>query len=145
MTSEVARAITVFESLGGEFTVDGTRILVEYPPERREVITTTLEMLRAHRDEVATAVRERANGRPAPSDCPGLPPGVRLVRYAPKAPPVVVQPWSIVTDVGKFIHAYLRDLQFRLEHPRGQVCAPLSDILAKLAEVGVELEIDAGP
>jgi len=83
-------------------------------------------------------------GTAARNTCPQLPRGVRLVRYSPKKPPVAVAPIAIVTDVDRFIHSYLRDLQFRLEHPKAHACAPLYEILAKLAEVGVELEIDAG-
>jgi hypothetical protein len=66
---------------------------------------------------------------------------VKLVRYLPKDPPVAVAPVSIVTNVEKFIEAYLRDLSHRLKHPGTHACAPVSEILAKLAEVGLELEI----
>ncbi len=143
MTSDVAQAIATFESLGGEFTIDGSQILVEYSPERREAVATILEMLRTHRDEVAIVVRERSSGVPAPVGCPPLPLGVRLIKYAPKTPPVAVRPCSIVADVDKFISAYLRDLRFRLEHPKAYACAQLPDILAKLAEVGLELRLEA--
>ncbi len=109
MTSDVARVIATFESLGGEFAIAGSRVLVEYPPERREAIATILEKLRAHRDEVETFVRERSSGVCPPTECPPLPSGVRLIRYTPKTPPVAVQPCSIVTDVDTFIRARLRD------------------------------------
>jgi len=75
-------------------------------------------------------------------ECPPLPLGVRLIRYRPKSPPVAVQPCSIVTDVDKFIRAYLCDLKFRLEHPDAYACASLREILAKLAEVGLELALE---
>jgi hypothetical protein len=71
-----------------------------------------------------------------------LPGGVRLIRYSPKKPPVAVALISIVTDVDKFIRAYLRDLGQRLQHPGTHACAPLPEILAKLAEVGLELALD---
>ena len=75
--------------------------------------------------------------------CPPLPPGVQLARYAPKSPPVAIQPCGIVTDVGQFIHAYLRDMEWRLQHPKAHACVPLAEILAKLAGVGLELAVDA--
>jgi len=86
-------------------------------------------------------------GSLAPPKCPLLPPGVRLIRYRPKPSPVAVAPVSIVTDVGKFIAAYLADLDYRLRHPDTYACASLPEILAKLAEVGVELatEVPLGP
>ena len=78
----------------------------------------------------------------APAECPALPAGVRLVKYAHRDPPVAIAPVSIVTEVDKFIRAYLRDLGHRLQHPKTHACAPLSEILAKLAEVGLELTLD---
>ena len=65
-----------------------------------------------------------------------------MIRYQPKSPPVAVAPISIVIDVRKFIFAYLADLNYRLRHPDTHGCPPLSDILAKLAEVGVELSLE---
>jgi len=55
---------------------------------------------------------------------------------------VAVTPVSIVTDVDKFMRAHLRDLHFRLEHPNAHASAPLPEILAKLAEVGLELALE---
>jgi hypothetical protein len=71
-----------------------------------------------------------------------LPGGVRLIRYSPKKPPVAVAPISIVTDMDKFIRAYVRDLGQRLQYPGTHACASLPEILAKLAEVGLELALD---
>lgn len=79
---------------------------------------------------------------PAPAECPPLPAGVKLVRYEPKDPPVAIAPVSIVTDVDKFIRAYLRDLAHRIQRPGTHACAPLPEILAKLAEVGLELTLE---
>src|SRR6516225_2106897 len=81
-------------------------------------------------------------GTPAPMKCPPLPAGVQLVRYAPKVPPVAVAPISIVTDVDKFLRAYISDLGHRLQHPETHGCAPLPEILAKLGEVGLELALE---
>jgi hypothetical protein len=55
---------------------------------------------------------------------------------------VAVQPVIVVVDVSKFICSCLRDLELRLQHPKSHACASLSEILAKLAEVGVELALD---
>jgi len=130
------------ESAGIEIFLDREdKVRVRYAETHREQLVGLLAQLRSHRNDVAAVLRER-QGVSAPPECPPLPPGVRLVRYAPKSPPVAVQPCSIVTDVDKFIRAYLRDLGWRLEHPKGHVCAPLPEILAKLAEVGVELELE---
>jgi len=139
--TNLLEAVIEFRERGGEFMVEGDRVKVRFPPERRKALTPFLNTLRANRDAVAALVRARFCGVPAAAECPPLPPGVRLVKYAPKAPPVAVAPVSIVTDVDKFIRAYLRDLGHRLQHPKTHACAPLPEILTKLAEVGLELEI----
>jgi hypothetical protein len=80
----------------------------------------------------------------ASSICPPLPKGVRLLRYAPKEPPVVVSLVSVVNDMDKFIRHYLVELDARLHSPvqiRGG--ASVFEILSKLAEAGLELAIDA--
>lgn len=137
--TKLDQVLSEFESKGGEFTLTENQVNVVYPLDHREALAPILATLRANRQTVEEIVRERLAGVPACPDCPALPPGVRLVRYAPKAPPVAVQPCSIVTDVDKFIRRYLEDLRFRLENPKVYACAPLDEILAKLAEVGVEL------
>ena len=129
--------------LGGAVFLDGERLRYRIPagdPEARQLIAE----IHRDREAVIAMLRERqvALGSPAPPQCPPLPPGVRLVRYAPKTPPVAIQPCSIVTDVDKFIRAYLQDLGWRLANPKTYACAPLYEILAKLAEVGVELALD---
>jgi hypothetical protein len=128
------------EARGVRFRLEGEKVKAALPKPTPPTVVRDLEALRARRDEVRRLIAGTAHG-----DCPyPLPPGVRLVRYVPKAPPVEIVPISIVNDVDKFIRSCLRDLQFRLEHPKAYACAPLHEILAKLAEVGVELEIDAG-
>lgn len=172
--STISEAVAAFEAAGGSLTVERDDIKVTYPKECREALAPLLHQLRARKAEVKcfvlekerihsartpTLYRQKAQAGPpfeagVPQNdtggfehpkCPQLPPGVRSIRYQPKSSPVAVAPVSIVTDVDKFICAYLRDLRFRLEHPKAYACAPLYEILAKLAEVGLELEIDASP
>ena len=140
--TKLDQTVAEFEFEGGEFALDGNRVNVLYLPEHREDLAPILATLRAHREAVERIVRERLAGVSAPAGCPKLSPRVRLIRYDPKTPPVAAQPCSIATDVDKFIRSYLRDLQFRLEHPEAYACAPLPEILAKLADVGVELALD---
>lgn len=75
-------------------------------------------------------------------DFPLLPRGVRLIRYQPKQPPVMVESFAVVTEVHKFIEAQLRELDARLHAPvqiRGGW--GIFTILDWLAQCGVELEI----
>jgi hypothetical protein len=119
-------------------------------PTPSEIISA-LESLRPFKADVRTIIEGRMLAEPLPDgargvlasgDPPPLPRGVRLIRYCPKNPPVAVSSISVVTDVKKFIRSYLQDLGFRLKHPHTRACASLNEILAKLAEVGVELALD---
>ena len=70
-----------------------------------------------------------------------LPAGVRLVSYEPKQTPFAVAAASVVTSTGKFYRAFLADLARRLKKPEGYHCPPLTDILGKLADAGLELKL----
>ena len=129
------------ERLGGTFTLSGDKIEVEYPDESASEVEALLPELRAQRDAVRSLLYKHHSGMTTPGGCPPLPSGVRLKKYAPKSPPVLVQPWSVVTDVEKFIRACLRGLDWRLKHPKAYAAPPIPEILSKLAEVGVEVEI----
>ena len=133
-----------FESLGGRVTLArGERLRCEFPRDAGEA-WALIEAIRLRKAEVLGILRGREETLEtsiAP-ECPIVPPGVRLVRYASKTPPVAVQPCSIVTDVSKFIRANLRDLEWRLRNPKTYACASLPEILAKLSEIGVELALE---
>jgi hypothetical protein len=98
--------------------------------------------LHAQREE-AIAILEGIEGKP-PSLAEvsaAIPPGVRLLSYRPKQAPFALTSLSVVTSAGIFFRAYLRDLGWRLEHPEGHAAAPLPDILSKLADAGLELQL----
>lgn len=81
---------------------------------------------------------------PAPSTCPPLPKGVRLVSYKPKTPPVAIELVSVVTDVDRFLQHYLEELDARLHHPlQIRAGGSVFEILNRLAEVGLEVAIDS--
>ncbi|HEV2491482.1 MAG TPA: hypothetical protein VG204_00255 [Terriglobia bacterium] len=159
--------MTVFElvkqlaGIGARVSAEGDQVAVRFPEEHRreveglgpEIRRLKPELLRVLHDAGGRGSfdgfesrldgdRDEVRGVRSSAECPPLPAGVKLVRYRPKEPPVAVAPISIVTDVDKFIQAYLRDLGHRLQHPATHSCAPLPEILAKLAEVGLELTLD---
>jgi|GEM_PF-1904131 len=149
--------------IGASMSADGDQVAVYFPEERRVDVEALGLEIRRLKPELLRVIAEPSmkpvtagpesplhgliGGQlvtmtPAPAECPALPQGVRLVKYAPKDPPVAIAPISIVTEVDKFIRAYLRDLGHRLKYPETHACAPLSEILAKLAEVGLEVTLD---
>lgn len=127
-------------TIGCQIRVDGQKLKVR-GPDLPEVARLVSE-LHARRDE-AIATLEGIQGKPASLDevNAALPPGVRLLSYRPKQTPFALASVSVVTNAGTFFRAYLRDLGWRLEHPNSRACAPLNEILAKLAEGGLELTI----
>jgi hypothetical protein len=86
-------------------------------------------------------IRDKSDG-----SFPGLPRGVRLVKFEPKQPPVALDVCSIVTDVQQFVAAELMELDARLHAP-AQIRAGhgVFTILERLRQVGVELAIDSLP
>jgi hypothetical protein len=137
----ISEAIETLESLGCTIQLEGERLKVR-GPEVPEVAALVSE-LRAQREEALRLVRERGSAPPTEDEVKRLLPlGVRVVRYAPKTPPVAVAPVSVVTNVGKFIRACLGDLESRLENPDQYSAPPLPEILSKLADVGLELKIE---
>src|SRR5712692_4769345 len=89
------------------------------------------------------AILRHVGGSCAPSQCPALPLGVRVVGYEPKSPPVAIDVCSIVTDVQKFIEAELRELDARLHSPV-QIHGGwgVFTILDRLTRVGLKLAIE---
>jgi len=126
--------------LGCAVRVEGEKLKVRGPdlPE----VPPLVSELRARHEEAISILRERQCRPPTLEEVKAaLPAGVRLVSYQPKEAPFAVAPVSIVADAGKFLRAYLRDLNWRLEHPDGHAAPPLADILSKLGDAGLELKI----
>lgn len=140
--SATASPIDRLRELGGELFLRGDVIRYRIPagnPEAREVLAE----IRKDREAVAAALRDQESKPPSLEQVQAaLPAGVRLVSYQPKEAPFAVAPVSVVTDGGQFFRAYLRDLKARVKKPEGYHCPPLADILSKLADAGLELQIE---
>jgi hypothetical protein len=130
--------------LGCTVWAENEKVKVE-GPELPEVIDLITE-LRLNRDAALAFLREQESQPLSLVEVKAaLPPGVTLVSYRPKPAPFAVRPVSIVTNARKFFRAYLADLAWRIEHPDGYAAPPLADILAKLADGGLELELKSDP
>jgi len=74
---------------------------------------------------------------------PAMPPGVRLVHWEPKAAPVVLTQYSVVTDVHQFIRMTLLELKAALGDKRWQAGhRSARDLVDRLEQCGVRLEIE---
>jgi hypothetical protein len=117
------------------------RIPADDPEARR-----LLAEIRQDREAVIAMLRDAESRPPSLEEVTAiLPASVRVLRYQPKPAPFAVAPVSVVTNAGKFFRAYLSDLGWRLEHPEGHAAPSLSDILAKLADAGLELALEKPP
>lgn len=136
-------AIDVLDRLaafGCAVRIEGEKLKVRGPnlPE----VAALVSELHARRDDAITILRDTESPAPSIEEIRAvLPSGVTLVSYSPKQAPFAVAPVAVVTNAGLFFRAYLRDLRWRLEHPEGYAAPPLADILCKLADAGLELNI----
>jgi len=126
-------------SFGCQVRVEGDKLKVRGParPEVEELVSD----LRREREAAIAFLRERESKPPSLEEVRSyLPRGMRVARYEPKQTPFAVAPNSVVTNAGKFYRGYLADLRKRLADLEGHSCPPLGDILAKLADAGLEID-----
>ena len=100
MNSVIEILDTVSAAGGQLWLADGERLKYRLPANMEPMIDT----LRAHKPEIVEALAQR----------PAMPAGVRLVCYAPAAPPVMLSRCETVVDTEKFIRTTLRQVDARL-------------------------------
>lgn len=133
----VEEAVTLVETAGATFRLDGTKVRVWYPgEERREELAQQVAFLRAHRTEVAAFLRARAL-------IPAMPPGVRLVKWNLKEPPVAIETCAIVTDPALFVRTTLEQLRTALAQPKRWVGWSVPQLIDRLAQVGVSVALES--
>lgn len=127
-----AQVVENIEAMGGLLALDGERIRYEVPAAAAPLLND----LRDHRDAVIEFLRSR-------SVTPAMPEGVRLVKWEPKAPPVVLTRWSVVIDTPSFISSTLRELRAALAGKNwlAGTCS-VRELTERLEQVGVLVELD---
>jgi hypothetical protein len=132
---------------------------LNWTPSEREIILDSpkIELTKlTKRDSVSFVcafpeeneiIRGPEAGPRPPDGCPyRLPSGVRLVRYTPKTPPIVLTVCSVVTELDKFIRVALTQLDARLHHPvQIKLGDSVFELLSKLADCGLELHLEWPP
>jgi hypothetical protein len=98
--STAMELIQIVERAGGRFDIVGDWLGIT--PAR--LIQPVKEELCQHKPEIIELLRRR----------PGMPAGVRLLRWEPTEAPVQLSQCSTVTDVDKFIRSTLRQVEARL-------------------------------
>jgi hypothetical protein len=140
--SVIGGALDRIVQAGGSIALAGGKIKLWLPEDCQDA-SEIVETIRGDREIVIAMLQDLERRAPSLDEVRAmLPPGVRVLRYEPKAVPFAVAPVSVVTTAGKFYRAYLRNLRWRVEHPRGCAAPPLAEILSKLADAGLELRLD---
>jgi hypothetical protein len=117
---------------GGSLTLNGQRIQYALPDSAAWLITE----LKQNREELIGLLKEA--GTP-----PLMPPGVRLLTWEPKTPPVVIVRMGVVANVDKFISATLRQLRARLEGKNFLAGNwSLRELIDRLEQVGVTVSVE---
>jgi len=71
-----------------------------------------------------------------------LPPGVRLIEWRLKEPPVAIETCAVVTDSGLFARATLEQLRIALAEPKRWVGWTVPQLIDRLAQVGVLITLE---
>jgi len=127
----VVELIRRVEQAGGTLTLDdGGRITYELPDEA----VPLLDQLRARKDDIRRALRER-------QAAPPMPPGVRLIEWKLKEAPVAIDVCSIVTDPNLFARTTIEQLRVALENPGQWIGWSVPLLIGRLGQVGVVVEL----
>jgi hypothetical protein len=129
---EVLHAV---EKAGGSLALNGGQIKYTIPKRAAWLVAA----LKQNREELIGLLREM--GTPPP-----MPPGVRLLRWRPKEPPIAIVHMGIVSNVAKFAAATLLQLRARLEGKNSLAGNwSLRELVDRLEQVGVGVEIESIP
>jgi hypothetical protein len=119
------------EAFGATFRLEGERVRVWYPGKaQRDELVRQVTFLRAHKKEVIRFLRARAV-------IPAMPPGVRLVAWNLKEPPVAIETCAVVTDSALFARVTLEQLGRALKQPNLWVGWTVTQLIDRLSQVGV--------
>jgi hypothetical protein len=133
----VSDVLDEVETLGVAFRLEGERVRIRFPTaDQREQVSRQVTFLRAHRKEVAEFLRLRHS-------IPAMPPGVRLVGWDLKQPPVAIETCSVVTDPALFALTTLEQLRTALAQPNRWIGWSIPQLIDRLAQVGVVVAVES--
>jgi hypothetical protein len=127
MTVEVI--LETVRQAGGQIWAKGGKLKYRLPVGRTDVIPLMWEL----KSELLRLL----------SDCPAMPPGVRLIRWEPRNAPVQLSRCETVTDVTRFAVSTIAQIDARLRDKHWLAGNwPLSELLARLAAIGCVVELE---
>jgi hypothetical protein len=132
----VSEIVDEIEAVGIALRVDGEKVRIWFPePRQREELAGQVSFLRAHKHEVAEFLRKRAA-------IPPMPPGIRLVKWNLKEPPVAIETCAVVSDPSLFACTTLAQLRVAMLNPKRWVGWSVSQLIDRLAQLGVTVALD---
>jgi hypothetical protein len=91
--------------------------------------------------EIIALKSRRFSKREASS--PQCPPGVRVVKWNLKEPPIAIEYHAVVTDPAKFARATLGELRERLTNPKRKYGWSVEQLIDRLSQVGVAVALES--
>jgi hypothetical protein len=126
---EVLEAV---QDSGGSLTLSGERIQYILPDSAVWLVPE----LKQNREELIGLLRGAASPPP-------MPPGVRLLKWEPRDPPIAIVHIGIVNNVDRFVGATVRQLRARLEGKDFLAGNwSLRELVDRLEQVGVVVSIE---
>ena len=123
--------IQAIEAAGGRLAIKNERIAYIVPGDAVEL----LDALRSNREAVLDHLRDK-------NSIPAMPPGVRLLRWMPQEPPLILLNYTVVNDVVGFIHQTLHQLGSTLGDQNPPVAnASARELTERLGKAGIRVEI----
>jgi hypothetical protein len=133
----VSQVLGEVDAAGIALRLDGEKVRIWFPEHRqREELARQVAFLRAHREEVTAFLWTRAVVL-------AMPPGVRLLAWNLKKPPVAIETCAVVTDSALFARTTLEQLRRALAHPKRRVGWSVPQLIDRLAQVGVIVALES--
>jgi hypothetical protein len=132
----VSKTLKEIEAVGIAVRLDGQKVRIWYPdPQQRREFAGQISFLRSHKGEVVELLRMRTT-------IPSMPPGVRLVEWHLKEPPIGIETATVVTDPDLFARTTLAQLGVTLVDPDRRVGWSVPQLIERLSQVGAIVTIE---
>jgi hypothetical protein len=127
--------VSRLEEVGGRLMLDGDRIRYSIPKGSPKA-QALLEIVRTEKQALVAYLRARAVA-------PAMPPGVVLMEWTLKEPPVAIETYAVVVDSGLFARTTLEQLRIALAGPKRWVGWTIPQLIDRLAQVGVRVALES--
>ena len=132
----VTQIMAEVEAAGVSLRLDGEGVRIWFPEVRlRDELASQIAFLRRHRSEVTESMQARVG-------IPRMPPGVRLVKWNLKEPPVAIESCAVVTEPGLFARTTIEQLRIVLANPKHWVGWSVVQLIERLGQVGVTVDLE---